>query len=630
MLVISSGSIYGAVALGRRYEETISICCLAIINVLFLFGCIHQLKIGFFVCCVIGCILYVYAIVRLIIERDKIKETITRIFTPGFVIFIIFAISFAYIIKGKLGNQWDEFSHWLDIVKVMTTIDDFGTNPEAHSMFQSYPPAMTLFQYLCEKIWLLQTGTRENFSEWRAYFAYQILSGAIVLPFLSKLKFAKKDIIKWVGYLSICFLLPIVFYEDYYVSIYIDSFLGLLTGVGLANVLFEAKKDFIYYLKQYLIISTLVITKDVGIAFAIFLLILQVLDRIYDISERESSIAPKDIICFILGVVALIMPKLLWNWEIIKRGADISFKTQIDWTILWNVIRHRDYSYRATVMSSFITSLSTKYIEIGYTGIHLNYFAIQIINIVLLYMAFDYWTKKGHIASVKKWTYIISIGVLQIAYVCGMCIIYMFNFSEYEATNLASFSRYLNIVFLAIVFSVCLLYMEIISQCINYEKIKFFSILLILCILLSVKSHNVTDLFTKYYVQKSIFERNMYVPLVEKIENVCEDDAHIYYISQGDHGYDRLVMAFCVRPKWISGNSSIGSAFTEDDIWTVELTTDEWLTILSEEDYDYVAIHKLNDAFYEYYSELFDDVTDIKEDCLYSFDRSNNKLRLVK
>ena len=72
------------------------------------------------------------------------------LFIIGLIIFLLVFFAFSVFNAGKLASTWDEFSHWIDIVKAMTTVDDFGTNPQSLSTFKSYPPAMSIFQYVLQ------------------------------------------------------------------------------------------------------------------------------------------------------------------------------------------------------------------------------------------------------------------------------------------------------------------------------------------------------------------------------------------------------------------------------------------------------------------------------------------------
>ena len=152
-ILILSVSFFCAGVFRKKFEDTLPLTFILIMLLLFLFGLVDQLKLGvFFVIFLLGS-LYVVTIYFMCIKHRR-KEIISSFFTAPFFIFTaLFAICI-YIDYGKLADSWDEFSHWMDCVKAMSSLDHFVTSRESHSNFQSYPPAMALLQYFSQKIFL--------------------------------------------------------------------------------------------------------------------------------------------------------------------------------------------------------------------------------------------------------------------------------------------------------------------------------------------------------------------------------------------------------------------------------------------------------------------------------------------
>ena len=185
--ILISGSMLGSAVWKKRFEDLLPIGCASIVLMLFLCGILGFLKQGVYLVLIISVFLWSYSLCHLF--RNKTwKEFGNNFLTPAFCIFLAAYIVLTYTNYGMMAATWDEFSHWADIVKAMVSIDDFGTNPEAQSIFQSYPPGMSLFQYFFEKVYLL-LNRGELFSEWRLYFSYQIFFLSFFMPFLRKLTF---------------------------------------------------------------------------------------------------------------------------------------------------------------------------------------------------------------------------------------------------------------------------------------------------------------------------------------------------------------------------------------------------------------------------------------------------------
>lgn len=229
VLLCSGGAL--VCALGRgSFEDALPLTCTAIVTAGFVFGIVGLLPAGFYAALAAAVSAIAAAIYLLV--RNGAGDFRKRFFTPGFFIFAALYIFLAAINYGMRLTSWDEFSHWGDIVKVMTTIGGFGTAAMSDSMFPAYPPAMALFQYFCERIYMLVSG--ESMSEW---------------------------------------LLPLIFQRNAYSKIYIDSFLSVLLALGLAHALIDREGERLDRLNLAAILILLPLTKSIGLPFAAAVLI---------------------------------------------------------------------------------------------------------------------------------------------------------------------------------------------------------------------------------------------------------------------------------------------------------------------------------------------------------------------
>ena len=266
-MLILSVSFFCAGIFRKRFEDTLPLAFIFIMLSLFLFGLVDQLKFGiFFVIFSLGC-LYIATICFICIKHNG-KELIFNFFTAPFFIFTVLFVTCLYINYGKLADSWDEFSHWMDCVKAMSSLDHFVTSRESHSNFQSYPPAMALLQYFSQKIFLYVHKGAE-FNEWRMYLIYQLFVLSMFFPFFRNLTIKKP--IEFIIFSCILFLLPLVFFHGLYTEIWIDPFVAILAGCGFARVLYKEKDDVSYHLYMIGICITLVLAKDIGLFFGLFI-----------------------------------------------------------------------------------------------------------------------------------------------------------------------------------------------------------------------------------------------------------------------------------------------------------------------------------------------------------------------
>ncbi|MGN0168566.1 MAG: hypothetical protein ACI4AB_11015 [Acetatifactor sp.] len=206
----------------------------------------------------------------------------------------------------------------------MTTLDDFGTNPEAHSIFQSYPPAMTLFQYFLQKLsgWTGKT----DYTEWKLYLAYHVFVFSFLVPFAKDIN-CKKVFVGIIFGVTV-FLCPLWFFCGIYTTIYIDPFLGILSGTGLAAIFLEEKKDAFYSVKIFLTCIMLVLSKDAGMMFAAVLAVAYVLDLWCNRQEKPAGkILWKRLLWTTGASLSVLVPKWMWSHHLKVKNARIAFLT---------------------------------------------------------------------------------------------------------------------------------------------------------------------------------------------------------------------------------------------------------------------------------------------------------------
>lgn len=611
-LLISSGSIFASSYFKTKYEEVLPITCTSIVILSFLFGIIGILKYSVYVILLLAVIAYILAILKIAKEKN-LKEIIDRTFTPGFVLFVVLFLVFLIAIYGKLFDAWDEFSHWGDIVKVMSTLDDFGTNPLSESMFKTYPPGMSLFQYILEK--LNHLFTKQVFVEWLAYFSYYTLAVSYIVPIASKLTFKKPLHLLAISGAIMC--IPFTFYNGVYYQLYIDPFLGFLICAGLLQILFNEKNNKLPNINLYCVLAMLVLAKDAGLAFAICLAVAHIIKNIIENKFNKQSI--NDIV---FSILSIFIPKLLWSFNTKRYNAKGMFDNKFDFANFFQVLAGKDDSYRGQVLNNFIEGLSKYGLTLNNFNIRINYLILFVIILVVLYIALRF-SKTNKLN--KKTTYITSIATL-IIFVFGMCISYMYKFSKSEALGLASFERYINIVYMGLfMFIIIVLILDTLE--IKNEIIICSGIIVFMCICAPVKI--MLAYMYRSTVRASHGVRDTYSEIVNKTLDVVDGDDEVWFIAQETQGFERLIFKYSIRPNYNNAWWSIGEPFYEGDEYTETKTADEWKQELKE-DFEYVAIYSLNDYFYDNFSEVFTNSNDIGENRIYKVDKSSGMLTLCE
>ena len=185
LFIFILGTVSAAVIVERKFEEMVPLIFLGIVFIIFLTGMIGNLIVGFYLVLIITSTAFGVAVMLCCGKKRKflIKQ---HMITPAFIIFVIIYMLLIPFNAGRVSHNWDEFSCWNSVVKIMTIWDQFGTVKEAKLLAAIYPPGMACFQYFIEKLHMVVNHT--EFSEWRLFFGYQLFTYALLFPFLRNLK----------------------------------------------------------------------------------------------------------------------------------------------------------------------------------------------------------------------------------------------------------------------------------------------------------------------------------------------------------------------------------------------------------------------------------------------------------
>lgn len=639
LFVIEGLSLFGVSFFKLKNEYVIPITCMSMGVLLFLFGTAGFLRAGVYVLLALSAASVAIS-VWICARRGAWRETAGNLFTPAAVLFVAAYLIAGVCCAGWLASTWDEFSHWADIVKVMSYINDFGTNPASNSMFQNYPPVMALFQYFFQVIYQLLS-VPGSFSEWRLLFAYQVYIAALLAPFLSigiaeDTSPVKRAITAVFRAIVILISLSLFDLSSIFHTIYIDSFVGIAAATAFVHSIAWQEKECSVYrdLVVFLTCFTLVLSKDVGLLFAIFAVILNAVTHI----RVRRSAAPDGVkprfdrreLCFwLLSAVCIAVPKLLWKLNIQLDHATVMFSAPYDFGVLLSVFAGNDTSYRAQVFANYFSELIHGGIRIG--DLSMSYVLVLTTLLACVFFMTMY-VQKGlsMLENAQKKpsnSYFTVITVLFFVYILGLAATYMFKFSEYEALRLASMSRYIGILVACLWLFLVLSYLcaAAAMDCDAVHIIVFATLIFYCSSLSTLRSY-----FSTEYVHSSILSRLTYDSAAQDIRNAIGDrDANIYFIVQGGNGSQNYIMKYELRPYQTVNMSSwsIGEEpFYDGDIWTQIIAPEDWEASVLD-GYDYVYLFYVNDYFRETYSDFF--CGDIEEQALYAVDKSAGVCRII-
>ena len=619
-LIISSGSVFSSAVFQKKYEEVLPITNVAIVVLLFIFGILGYLETGVVICCGLSIILYVIAIVWIIKKREY-KLWMKNILTPGFFCYIIWNAVLVFLIKDKLMHSWDEFSHWGDIVKVMVTYDDFGTNPLSDSMFASYPPGMSLFQYMLQKINVWISGTA--FTEWLLYVAYHMCAFSFPAYFLKGT--GKRSILYTLVIMGAVFIIPTLFYAEYYTTLYVDPFLGILSGSGLACILLRKEKDQFYSLYIMAICSMLVMTKDAGLLFAILIGCAYLADILF----CEKTSVKRFFLHSVIVIGAIALPKLLWNLELYISKTFLVFHNGIEIGKLLDIFSGADNTYLSEVWKNYWNAFATKPLSMEIIGINASSLVIILVAIVMLTFLLYIGAKKG-LVSKSKCLLMTAVILMQVmVYVAGLAGMYLFQFTEYAATRLASFERYINILHLSLWIVIFLFAGELLYNIVKLGK-RHITYMVVIIYLLIIIPLDIMAGFSAYdWGWRAERVRSEFSETVNIAMEKTEPWERIYIIAQESMGYEPLVLKYLLRPHMVNRTGyRLGLPLYEGDSGYTDIYPDEWMEEICT-NYDYVIIFGIDDYFIETYGKLFGKQETIRQG-LYRINKTTRILEFIE
>ena len=620
-LVLVAPPLFLAVYKKQRFEETIALTTGGMILFMYVLGIIGLLKVSVYLILGATAALLILSFIK-ILKSKQFLNPLAPFFTPAALAFFLFFLFLLYAHYERLLHEYDEFTHWGDVVKAMAWIDDFSTSPLSHSYFQNYVPGMAIFQYLFEKLAMIFPGG--IFVDWRLYFAYHLLTVIFLLPFFTVRKW------RWFlpAFLLILFtaLTPVFFDPESLSSIYVDGFLGLLAGAGFATLFL--KKSSGWKTAHILVIcALLVLVKDVGLLFAVTLGLAFLISEMPQIRENRK----KFLILAGLVVAAVALPKILWEISIrVNHITFMKFRRPIKLDVLFRVITGQQAGYEAEVGAASINRLLTG--VVGFHGpieIKMIYPVLAAILIAVLMLFLFLWKKQDPEAHRQHRAAVWGALATFVLYCLGMPLLYMF---KLNSDTLVSFDRYMGIVLTCLIVLIFLL-----AAAWLQERPKWMIAGVGACVLIGAMTLNPV-IMGKYLNRESIGDQyyvlGRFDTFVREMNEIAGgEEKHVWIIAQESDGSEFWPLRYGIRPA--NGEINVGFSISDHtkslypgDIWTLIIPAEEWREKLK--DYDYVMIWQADDTFREDYAALFENPADIADRTIFAVNHETDMLRITR
>lgn len=615
VILILNMAAFLAILFNKKIEETIFLSISLKIIILFISGILFNLKVGFYLIIGISVLLFIFNIVSIIRKKNLLKS---NILTIGLFIFIILFILLELSNNGRMLFSWDEFSHWGLVAKNMYYFNDFALGENSTLLFKTYLSGIALYQYFLLNV-------AGNFDESILYLGINILTLSMLIPI-----FKKFNNLKNIGIYLILFIIlsiPTLFFGAVYSTLYMDALLGLTFAYLLYTYYINYNDVFLpfNYLNLICGFMMLIFIKHTGLIFALIAFLIILIDNLFFRQKFKLKInyiwhnSKKVFLAFLLSLFV----KLIWilklnSYNIVNPEGSFISK-------LLNFFPITDGDYRVDVFYNFSQALFFEKLT------NSNYISLTYIVAIFCFFTLSYLLIKK-IKTIKEQkaynNLLILILIGAIGYAAFILLSYLTIFSEYEAVRLASYTRYLNTYLLGMFVLIIILLIEFYSY--NKASLNNFLVItfLIISILINYETLTKTILF-KPAINQTINFRNSYNEFIRITSDCVGENDILYFVSTNDSGLDYYVTKYDITPKKmnISGFGwSIGEKYDENDIWTLNITPEEWKNDLLS-NYDFVYLYDIDEKFISRYGTLFKEKNNIDDNQLYKINNNaNNKI----
>ncbi|HPW48010.1 MAG TPA: hypothetical protein PLJ97_01585, partial [Candidatus Saccharibacteria bacterium] len=264
-------AIFLAIFFSKRLLETLFLSSGLVILILFVFG-----LLGFRGCLLLGYLLVLCLSLVAIAHGARAiygnKNLISKIdLWRGLLIIGVFSAFSLFMNYNRWFVSWDEFSHWGIVVKHMYSMDALGSISGSKLLFPDYFPGVSLFEYFF---------TRGNsmFMEYPVFIASNFLFFSMAVTFIKKIDV--KSVLFVMAFAAAPLTVGLTASIAFFSNILVDVLMGCIFGYSAIVYLqyWRNPKDVFAIILFSTSLAILTISKDIGIVFALLVVVVSALD----------------------------------------------------------------------------------------------------------------------------------------------------------------------------------------------------------------------------------------------------------------------------------------------------------------------------------------------------------------
>lgn len=622
ILLITIG--YGISKLFKKnISDCIPVALFGISGILFIFGLFDKISIGVWLLVVVA-----LAVVAMSIYKVARKEPLHFDGNvSSLILFVTLFIVFMICVYGRYAYYIDDFSYWASSVKKMFVLDKLPCVPEAHNAFNEYPPGMGLLQYLMCRL-------GGEYREWYLQLVYMSYIFALSVPFVNK-KFGKKNIIQLVLTGIVIFGASTIIFPKVLDNLQIDCALGVTFAYAMCNIIYKDKDEKIDLFKITTVVlaaNMLVLLKTAGTLLAIVVLVSLVIAVVQEKTINKDSIVKP---IYLISMVTPVVTYMAWRWKYKSYGVAEAFSDKnVDIVECIKILLGKaDGGYRTTILQDYIKFMLENRLSI-LPLYPVTYIQFAILIIILL-CVIGYVLKKHNRICVNI-PAVVMMFVGYVLFIFGLLVSYMYTFSEDEGLILAGADRYLNVYHVAFIYVV-------IFGIFQFGKLiedKLIITVSLLSIILFTDTRSICNSLLRVDTKISKSSRLPYQSLANQImddmvenhgDDLSSDMASVMIIdrfAEAPH-YPVNHMSYILYPYCnIEWNVSIGSKKSDEDTFTLDLSSEEFLNYIVDNGIDYLALHQIDEDFIDRYSCLFENAPE--GGIVYAFNTNSYMFEMLK
>ncbi len=587
LLFIVGITLFNSIIFKKKFEIVAVFSLLQSALIVYVFGFVN-LRIGF-ICTVIMAALAIPLYVYVVRKKEYSLEEfyLTDLFWSFLILYsILFVMNL-----GKSFYKWDEYSHWGMMAKEMVRLDMYYYVEDSVLVHhREYPPFTTVLQY----IWCKLCGGYEERHLYNAKLVFSLSTFFPIYAWLtSKMLVCKGKLERIVRIV----LIPALFIvlscvmelgeASYYRTIYTEGILCVLFVYAVFSVMVSEKANVFSIANIAMALAAILLTKQMGLFFAAIVVVYYFITKFL---KKEIKLCRWEIL------FTIATPFLLWGiWKImVTLNAPFGQFDASKFSIgsILDIFTGKGLEYQYITIEAYWNAIFKT--PLLYKPIGLSYTVILFLFAFLMFATMGLQTDIVAMRELLVITILLETGA--IGYIFVMQVLYLFGFSEGEATGLASYARYMTtMLYPMLLIAAILLFTTLLSRWKRNSNVFIGVVVLLLLVTVIPVSFVKTNLLPGVFYDDPA---DLYKGDARIIMENTEENAKIYLICQGDNGSGRNMISYLAAPRLFSEKHySLNSS--EDG----SLSMQEMLDYAGE--FEYIYLSNIDDAFVEDYQDAF-------------------------